>query len=46
MSESHRIDLDALPTEARNPASKDLDRMSTAELVRLINTEDAKASPP
>lgn len=41
MSESHRIDLDALPTEARNPASKDLDRLSTGELVRLINAEDA-----
>jgi N-acetylmuramic acid 6-phosphate etherase len=41
MNESRRIDLDALPTEARNPASEDLDRLGTEELVRLINTEDA-----
>lgn len=41
MTDSRRIDLDALPTEARNPASTDLDRMSTEELVRLINDEDA-----
>ena len=41
MNDSRRIDLDALPTEARNPASTDLDRMSTEELVRLINAEDA-----
>jgi len=41
MNDSRRIDLDALPTEARNPASKDLDRLSTEELVRLINAEDA-----
>ena len=41
MTESRRIDLDALPTEARNPASTELDRMGTEELVRLINAEDA-----
>lgn len=31
-----------LTTEAANPASADLDRLSTLELVRLINSEDAK----
>jgi N-acetylmuramic acid 6-phosphate etherase len=31
-----------LTTEAANPASTDLDRLSTIELVALINAEDAK----
>ncbi len=31
-----------LTTEATNPASADLDRLSTLELVRLINSEDEK----
>ena len=31
-----------LTTEAVNPASADLDRLDTLELVRLINAEDAK----
>ena len=31
-----------LTTEAANPASADLDRLSTLELVRLINSEDEK----
>jgi N-acetylmuramic acid 6-phosphate etherase len=31
-----------LTTETPNPASADLDRLSTAELVQLINNEDAK----
>ncbi|MDH5500417.1 MAG: N-acetylmuramic acid 6-phosphate etherase [Gammaproteobacteria bacterium] len=31
-----------LTTEAANPDAADLDRLSTAELVRLINAEDAK----
>ena len=31
-----------LTTEAANPASADLDRLSTIELVMLINAEDAK----
>jgi N-acetylmuramic acid 6-phosphate etherase len=32
-----------LPTEQRNPASLDLDRMSPIELVTLFNREDARA---
>lgn len=33
--------LDHLTTEARNPASQDLDSLSPMDLVRLINEEDA-----
>lgn len=36
--------LDHLTTEARNPASERLDSLSTLELVRLINAEDAKVA--
>jgi len=31
-----------LVTEARNPASAELDRLSTIDFVRLVNSEDAK----
>jgi N-acetylmuramic acid 6-phosphate etherase len=31
-----------LATEARNPASAELDRLSTIDFVRLVNSEDAK----
>lgn len=34
--------LKDLTTEARNPASEDLDKLSTIDLVRLVNREDAK----
>jgi N-acetylmuramic acid 6-phosphate etherase len=33
--------MDHLITEARNPASAELDKLSTLELVRLMNREDA-----
>jgi len=36
--------LGHLTTEARNPASEAIDRMSAAEIVRLINAEDAKVA--
>lgn len=36
-----RIDLGQLTTEARNPRSQTLDAMSAAEIVELINAEDA-----
>src|SRR5215470_18396050 len=36
--------LDHLTTEARNPASEDLDGLSAAEIVSLINSEDAKVA--
>lgn len=35
------LDLGSLLTEGRNPASADLDAMSTAEVVGLMNVEDA-----
>ena len=35
------IDLDRMATEAHNPRSANLDRLSTLEIVRLINSEDA-----
>jgi N-acetylmuramic acid 6-phosphate etherase len=35
------INLDLLLTEARNPASADLDVLSSIEIVRLMNAEDA-----
>jgi N-acetylmuramic acid 6-phosphate etherase len=34
--------LEHLTTEARNPASEDLDGLTALEIVRLINSEDAK----
>ena len=33
-----------LTTEARNPASEDLDGLTATEIVRLINSEDAKVA--
>ena len=41
MTDTKRIDLDKLTTEARNPLSEALDTMSAEEIVRLINSEDA-----
>jgi N-acetylmuramic acid 6-phosphate etherase len=36
--------LEHLTTEARNPASEDLDGLTAAEIVRLVNSEDAKVA--
>jgi N-acetylmuramic acid 6-phosphate etherase len=36
--------LEHLTTEARNPASEDLDGLTSAQIVRLINSEDAKVA--
>jgi N-acetylmuramic acid 6-phosphate etherase len=36
--------LEHLTTEARNPASEDLDGLSALEIARLINSEDAKVA--
>lgn len=36
--------LEHLTTEARNPASEDLDGLTALEIVRLINSEDAKVA--
>ncbi len=38
-------DLGSLTTEARNPASEQLDRLSPLEIVRLMNAEDSKVAP-
>jgi N-acetylmuramic acid 6-phosphate etherase len=37
--------MDHLQTEARNPASSELDELSPLQLVRLMNAEDAKVIP-
>src|SRR5262245_12997934 len=37
--------MDHLLTEARNPASTNLDELTPLELVRLMNAEDAKVAP-
>ena len=36
--------LEHLTTEARNPASEDLDGLTAQQIVRLINAEDAKVA--
>lgn len=36
--------LGTLPTEARNPASENLDELSTLDMLRIINDEDAKVA--
>jgi N-acetylmuramic acid 6-phosphate etherase len=37
-------EIESLATEQRNPASSTLDEMSAEEILRLINSEDAKVS--
>jgi N-acetylmuramic acid 6-phosphate etherase len=37
--------MDHLLTEARNPSSVDLDALSSIEIVRLMNAEDARVPP-
>src|SRR2546421_4565059 len=37
--------MDHLQTEARNPASAELDEVTALQLVRLMNAEDAKVIP-
>ena len=44
MTASDRDTLGSLPTELRNPASNDLDALSTLEMLALINAEDAKVA--
>src|SRR5690242_689177 len=36
--------MDQLQTEARNPASAELDELTPLQLVRLMNAEDAKVT--
>src|SRR5919197_6603523 len=37
--------MDHLQTEARNPASTNLDELTPLDLVRLMNAEDARVAP-
>lgn len=38
------MNLATLPTEARNPASEEIDRLSTLDMLRIINQEDARVA--
>jgi N-acetylmuramic acid 6-phosphate etherase len=38
------MNLAALPTETRNPATEQIDQLPTLEMLRLINEEDAKVA--
>ena len=38
-------DRSKLTTEKRNPASRDIDRRTTLQIVEIINAEDAKVAP-
>lgn len=39
-----KIDLNTLITEGRNPASENIDELSTEEMLRVINQEDQKVA--
>ncbi len=39
------MSLDQLTTEARNPASSEIDRLPSLDIVRIMNSEDAKIPP-
>lgn len=41
---NEQVALDHLTTEARNPASEGLDGLSTLEIVRVMNSEDARVA--
>ncbi|HZD48867.1 MAG TPA: N-acetylmuramic acid 6-phosphate etherase [Silvibacterium sp.] len=43
MPDFSRDDLSNLPTEARNPATENLDRLSSSELVQAMHDADAEA---
>jgi N-acetylmuramic acid 6-phosphate etherase len=38
------MNLATLPTESRNPASEHIDQLSTLDMLRIINEEDAKVA--
>lgn len=44
MTDSTEAKLGQLTTEMRNPQTRDLDNLTSLELVRLINVEDAKVA--
>ncbi|QKJ88888.1 N-acetylmuramic acid 6-phosphate etherase [Paramixta manurensis] len=39
-----KLDLNAMVTEGRNPASENIDQLSTADMLRVINNEDKKVA--
>ncbi|MBE4472002.1 N-acetylmuramic acid 6-phosphate etherase, partial [Vibrio parahaemolyticus] len=39
-----KIDLSRLVTESRNPASAEIDTLSTIEMLQVINEEDQKVA--
>ncbi|MBT8070681.1 MAG: N-acetylmuramic acid 6-phosphate etherase, partial [Gammaproteobacteria bacterium] len=44
MTESTENSLGLLATEARNPATHDIDNLSAVEIVKLMNSEDEKVT--
>lgn len=40
------IQLDQLPTEQQNPNTACIDRLSTLDMVRVINDEDKRSPSP
>jgi N-acetylmuramic acid 6-phosphate etherase len=44
MTDSIKTSLGQLTTETRNPLTRDLDHLSAIEIVKLINSEDAKVA--
>lgn len=44
MTDSTKISLSSLTTEARNPRTSSLDNLNSLELVKLINSEDEKVA--
>jgi N-acetylmuramic acid 6-phosphate etherase len=42
---SQKLPLDPRLTEQRNPATRDIDRLSALEIVRVINDEDHRIAP-
>jgi len=44
MTDSIKTSLGLLTTEARNPLTQDLDNLNAIELVKLINSEDARVA--
>lgn len=40
MQQSHKASIDKLQTEKINPATQDIDRVSTIEIIRMLNEQD------
>ena len=44
MTDSTKVSLGQLTTEARNPLTQNLDNLSALELVKVMNAEDEKVA--